>query len=212
MNAPFVKALAALSLLWGFYGLHAQQEQSATPDFSCSTFPADLSESDQVARYGQENVTTALVTGADDPRFEGTVLFPKLADARVEIAWYDVKTKQNAMWIRIQGQRSRWRLPNGIALGDDLLGVERRNGFPFRLSSFSVEGQGTVRSWGRGRVQNVDAERCRVRISFQPKRDGTDDPLLMRQVVQGREFSSGHPAMQAINPQVRAIWITHPLR
>jgi len=45
-----------------------------------------LSESDLVARYGQENVTTALVTGADDPAFEGTVLFPKLEDARVEIA------------------------------------------------------------------------------------------------------------------------------
>jgi hypothetical protein len=212
VDAPFVKALAALILLWGFCSHSAQQKQNATLDFSCSTFPADLSESDLVALYGQENVTTALITGADDPPFEGTVLFPKLDDARVEIAWHDVKTKQNAMWVRIQGQRSRWRLPNGIALGDDLLGVERRNGFPFRLSSFSVEGQGVVRSWGRGRIQNMDTERCRVRISFQPNWEGTGDPLLLRQVVQGREFSSGHPAMQTINPSVRAVWIMHPLR
>jgi hypothetical protein len=110
---------------------------------SCSTFPAELSESDLVARYGQENVITAPVTGADDLAFEGTVLFPKLDDTRVEIAWYDVKTKQNAMWIRIQGQRSRWRLPNGIALGGDLLGMERRNGFPFHLSrAFRSKGRG----------------------------------------------------------------------
>ena len=95
MEAPFVKAFAALFLLWGFCGLNAQQEKNATLDFSCSTFSANLSESDLVARYGQENVTTALVTGADDPAFEGTVLFPKLEDARVEIAWYDVKTKQS---------------------------------------------------------------------------------------------------------------------
>jgi len=136
-----VKALAAFFLLWGFSSLNGQQEPNGLLDFSCSTFPADLSASDLVARYGQENVATALVTGADDPPLEGTVLFPKLEDARVEIAWYDVQTKQNAMWIRIQGRRSQWRLPNGIALGDDLVGVERRNGFPFRLSSFSVEGQ-----------------------------------------------------------------------
>jgi hypothetical protein len=212
LDAPFVKALAALLLLWGLSDLNAQQEQNGALDFSCSTFPADLSESDLIARYGQGSVITALVTGADDPSFEGTVLFPNQDDARVEIAWNDAKTKQGAAWVRIQGQRSRWRLPNGIALGDDLLGVERRNGFPFRLSSFSVEGQGTVRSWGRGRIHNADAERCGIRISFQPNWDGTDDPLLVRQVIQGREFSSGHPAMQAINPRVRAIWITHPLR
>ena len=56
-----MKALAVLSLLWGFSSLNAQQEQNGPLDFSCSTFPADLSESDLVARYGQENVTTAPV-------------------------------------------------------------------------------------------------------------------------------------------------------
>ena len=212
MVAPFVKTLAAMFLLCGFSALNAQQEQNATLDFSCSTFPSNLSESDLLSRYGQGNVITAMVTGADDPPFEGTVLFPNDDDGRVEIAWNDPKMKQSPGWVRIRGQRSRWRLPNGISLGDDLLGIERRNGFPFRLSSFSVEGQGTVRSWGRGRIQNSDTEGCRIKISFQPNWDGTDDPMFLRQVVQGREFSSGHPAMQAINPRVRAVWITHPVR
>ena len=212
VDAPFVKSLAALLLLWGFSVLNAQQDQNTRFDFSCSTFPANLSESDLLSRYGQGNVITAMITGADDPSFEGTVLFPNQDDARVEIAWYDAKTKQSPAWVRIRGQHSRWRLPNGIALGDDLLGVERRNGFPFRLSSFSVEGQGTVRSWGRGRIQNADTERCGIKISFQPNWDGTDDPMFLRQVIRGLEFSSGHPAMQAINPRVRAISITYPVK
>jgi hypothetical protein len=76
--------------------------------------------------------------------------------------------KRAVAWIRIQGQRSRWRLPNGIALGDDLQGVKRRNGGPFRLAGFSVEGQGAVRSWGGGRIRSVDAGPCSVKISFQP--------------------------------------------
>jgi hypothetical protein len=187
-------------------------EQNTALDFSCFTFPADLSESNLLSRYGQGNVITSIVTGADDPPFEGTVLFPNQDDARVEIAWKDAQTKQSPAWVRIRGQRSRWRLPNRITLGDALLGVERRNGFPFRLSSFSVEGQGTVRSWGRGRIQNADTERCAITISFQANWDGTDDPMFLRQVTQGRELSSGHPAMQAINPRVRAIWITYPVR
>jgi hypothetical protein len=130
----------------------------------------------------------------------------------VEIAWWDPKTKTKSAWIKIQGGHSRWRLPNGIALGDDLLTIERRNGWPFRLGSFSTEGQGSVQDWGKGRIQNVDAENCSVKISFQRRRDGTEDPGLMRQVVRGRGFSSGHPAMQSLNPRVAAIWITHPPR
>ena len=82
VEAPFVKTLAALLLLWGLPALNAQQEQKATLDFSCSTFPANLSESDLLSRYGQRNIITAMVTGADDPPFEGTVLFPNQDDAR----------------------------------------------------------------------------------------------------------------------------------
>jgi hypothetical protein len=67
VDAPFVKTLAAMFLLWGFSTLNAQQELNATLDFSCSTFPANLSESDLLSRYGQGNVITAVVTGADAP-------------------------------------------------------------------------------------------------------------------------------------------------
>jgi hypothetical protein len=181
-------------------------------DFSCAAFPQGLDESDLVARYGGENVVSAQITGADDAPFGGTVLFPNQEDARVDIAWRDPQQKRAVAWIRIQGQRSRWRLPNGVALGDDLLGVERRNGRPFRLAPLSVEGQGAVRSWSGGRIRNVNAGQCSVKISFQPLRDGTEDPSLMRQLVRGREFSSGHPAMQSINPRMRAIWILNSVR
>ena len=80
------------------------------------------------------------------------------------------------------------------------------------LREFLTEGQGAVQDWGRGRIENGNAENCAVEILFQPRRDGTEDPGVMRQVIRGRGFSSGHPAMQALNPRVAAIWITHPPR
>jgi hypothetical protein len=58
-------------------------------EFSCTTFPPGLSESDLVARYGPENVVSAQIIGADDAPFEGTVLFPDLEGARVDIAWQE---------------------------------------------------------------------------------------------------------------------------
>jgi hypothetical protein len=43
---------------------------------------------------------------------------------------------------------------------------------------------------------------CRLRVNLQPPYDGTIDMDLLRQVRSGREYSSGHPAMQQINPLV----------
>jgi hypothetical protein len=202
-TAAIILALALIAAVSAGTG----SPQIAGLDFSCAAFPADLRDADLVARYGRENVTDAMIVGSDDAPFPGTVLFADNPDMRVEVAWTDPATKVSPLWVRIKGERSRWRLRNGITLGDDLISVERRNGFPFRLASLSTEGQGSVRSWGKGRIESVDTPTCAVKISFQPRRDGTDDPQSMRQVVQGRELSSGHPAMQKLNPRVRAIWI-----
>jgi hypothetical protein len=35
------------------------------------------------------------------------------------------------------------------------------------------------------------------------------DPGVHRQVLRGPEFSSGHPAMQAINPRVATLTVGH---
>ncbi len=104
---------------------------------------------------------------------------------------------------------SRWRTPNGLAIGDDLLTIERRNGRPFRLAGFSSEvGHGDLRNWEGGRLGNIP--NCNIGITFQP-RSSTEDGSLIRQVTSLSQVSSGHPAMQTINPKVVALWIRHPM-
>jgi hypothetical protein len=92
----------------------------------------------------------------------------------------------------------------------DLLDIERRNGWPFRLRALTeAEGLGIIHSWGQGRLRDADDEGCTVRISLQPRGDRPIDQSLYRQVSSGTDFSSGHPAMQAINPRVASLWVTH---
>lgn len=136
-------------------------------------------------------------------------MFPDRDDMRVEIVWWDPESKTKPYWVRTRGANSRWQMPNGITVGTDLLTIERANGWPFRLAALSTEGQGVIRSWGHGRFKRSDADGCTLRITLFPTGGQNVNPLLARQVLRGREFSSGHPAMQALNPRVVSIFVTH---
>jgi hypothetical protein len=166
-------------------------------DFSCATFHAFLTESELIAKFGGENVTTGPVFGADDGTIDGTILFANRDDAKVEIAWSDPERKQNPLWIVVRGERSRWRTPNGLTIGNDLRTIERRNGWPFRLAGFTSEAHGILRDWGIGRLGNTP--NCDIKVSFQPRAD-LQEVSLLRQVTSLPQVSSGHPALQKINP------------
>lgn len=206
-----MSAFLTLLLISGVHHADARQLQAGAFAFTCAAFPAELSELDLVARYGRENVVHASVFGSDDGPQDGTVLFPETEDARLEIVWRNQESRTSPRWIKTVG--SRWTTASGIRVGTDLLTVERANGRPFRLAGFQTEAQGAVKSWGNGRLgQPADAGGCVVRIHFQPGYDGTEDVGLVRQVRSGREYSSGHPALQKLNPRVVVIWVTYPLR
>jgi len=181
-------------------------------EFSCASFPADLSEAALVERFGGANVRRAPVVGADDGPQGGAVVYDG-SPMQIEMVWWDVDTRTQLAWVRTRELDSPWRTPKGIAIGMDLVTLERRNGWPFRLRGLAgPEGRGIVRSWGRGRLESSDSEGCRLSISLQPTGERRVDPALYGQVAQGREFSSGHPAMQAINPQVVELIVSHDPR
>jgi hypothetical protein len=188
----------------------APRAQESLPAFSCATFPLETSHAGLAARFGADNVTTSPVYGFDDGPTDGTVLFPDDSTARVEIIWRDPESKSRARWIMVRGEHSRWRAPNGITLGTGLRTLERMNGRPFRLAGFRNEISGRVRSWGGGRLEPEDREACTLTVSLylRPGDDKPGDPL--KQVAQGTNYSSGHPAMQALNPRVVALVLEYP--
>jgi len=183
------------------------QSPSAVREFSCEAFPRELSEAGLIARYGRENVRPGGVVGSDDGPQDGAIVFPDQEDLKLEIIWADPGLRQTIDTIRTRGTGGRWQSPDGIAVGMDLKTIEQRNGWPFRLSRFWGEGYpGGVLSWGNGRLKTQGSGSCAVNIYLLPVERTAIDPAIRRQ-LNVREFSSGHPAMQALNPRVYQMLI-----
>ncbi len=187
-----------------------QEPPTRSGEFSCAAFPAPIQESDLVERFGEDQVIADSVTGSDDGPFIGTVVHPETPAARIEVAWRGVGAGRTASWLRVQYHGSGWASAEGVRIGDTLLDVEEANGWPFRMSGFVQAGWGGgVTSWGEGRFSSDTLESCRAVIIFQPPYDGSTPSWAMRQAAHLRDVSSGHPAMQAINPRVVAIWLLY---
>jgi hypothetical protein len=163
--------LACTALAIAGASSHTLARQARDPRFlfSCSVFTSSLTEADLRARFGPENVTTGSVpdpNGAEGDRTEGTILFEKDPDARLEISWTDQAGKRRPFRIAQMGSRGRWRTSTGITLGTDLKTVEKLNRRPFRLYGMGFDLQGSVVSWSGGLLEAQSTADCRVGIAL----------------------------------------------
>ena len=184
--------------------------QDTSLELSCLVFSPRTSEADLIARFGARNVTAAPVIGMDDGATGGTILFADSPDARAEITWRDSLTKQQLGSVIVRGAATRWRLRNGVVVGTDLKTLERANARPFRIAGLSTEAQGRVISWAGGALEQDSASAgCVAYVHLQPPSETTENFPLVRQVRSGREYSSAHPALQALNPRVVLIRLSY---
>jgi hypothetical protein len=165
-----------LAISTGLAAMPTRVMQEPPTDFSCVSFPTNLNEAVLVDRYGRDNVRRAPVWGSDDGPRDGVVVFDGSAK-KLEAVWWDPGTNARLHWIRTREAGGPWQAPGGISIGLDLRMIERRNGRPFRLAGLAgPEGRGIIRSWGGGRLPDVEAQGCRVAISLQPSSETRVDP------------------------------------
>ena len=210
---PAVGRVLAGALLTCAIGFAQPQTSQSSLSFSCETFAPSIGEWDLVNRFGAAHVRSGLVPrgGAEGDWNPGTLLFADAPDRFVQLYWRDRTAKRWPDWVRLRGRFSAWRTPAGITLGADLKTVERLNGHPFRLSGFGTDVGGTVTSWLGGRLEGDDADGCSIRFRFNPDVASLDPQTrsMLNQVTGGRDFSSGHPAMQALNPRIEEAFISY---
>lgn len=205
--------VVGVTLVTGFVGAARQPVGGEPLPFSCETFSPAVSAAQLQKRFGAKHVQTAPVPwgGAEGDYNEGTVLFGDDPSARVEIFWNDAAVKRMPEWVSVRGDRSRWRTPAGITLGTDLRKIETLNGRPFRLLGFGTDVSGTVMSWSGGRLSAQDTPDCRVRLRLSVPSEATGNgrnPLFL-QLTGEREFSSGDPSMQSLNPAVYELLLQY---
>jgi hypothetical protein len=103
---------------------------------SCALFPADLNAQRLSRRFGAVNVVSREINLGEGDTAPGTVLFPDDRLRRVEIAWEDQRGQRQPQVIRVSGDETLWRTPQGITLRTTLEQVRRLNGKPVRILSF----------------------------------------------------------------------------
>ena len=173
--------------------------------FGChAPFTSELTEERLVEIFGARNVQAGEFEFAEGLNEPGAVVFPDAPEDKIQVFWRDGAARSNPRVVRVRGERTRWRTADGITIETDLKTVERFNGKPFRLLGFGWDYSGTVMSWASGRLASNDAGTCRVRMRLTPPSWSRE----VRQVIGEREFSSGHPAMQALNPRVYELLLS----
>ena len=171
------------------------------------TFPPNTTANSLSERFGIENVGSREILIGEGEYEKGTVVFGDSSD-QVEILWKDAEQKSVPRLISITGSSSQWKTRNGLSLGDALLSVENINRKPFRLLGFGWDYSGTLVSWSGGALETSTSTQCQVNVRFLPDQPALDSQWY-RQVLGDREYSSDHPAMQALNPRIYEIWLEY---
>lgn len=208
-------ALFALVLVLGA-APHDKPKMLAPLRLTCgadSTIQATTTPEDLERRFGKENVKDGDIYVGEGSSEPGTLLFPGDAEKEIGIIWRGSGGRKHPATVRtfvhfeqrasdhyeeVAQRTTAWKGPGGITIGTDLKAVERLNRRPFRLTGFGWDGSGTVLSWGGGRLAS-EGSGCYLMLRFTPP----EQMIPETKPVTGSEiFSSGHPAMQKVNPTV----------
>ena len=201
-------ALILLGLCLGVRPVVAQE----TRVLACEMVLAPEASAASLSQYfGVANVQSGPISVGEGEYERGTVLFAGSPQDRVEVLWKDREAQRAPRRVRIFGATSRWRTPLGVTLGVDLRTLERINRRPFRLAGFAWDFGGTETSWEGGLLESSTSAPCVVGVRLAPALplDEGEQQRWYRQVLGDRDFSSGHPAMQALQPQIYEVWLDY---
>lgn len=190
---------------------YAQPSYRIVPRVRVGAITPDASESELRRIYGRRNVRSTRVSIGEGEYEPGTVVYPNDPLRMIEIIWKDAGRRRYPQRIQLTGERSVWTTRHGISLGTSLKELERINGRPFVLTGFGWDYEGTVVSWGGGRLER-EFERGGRTVLLRLG-DQTDKRVAVEDagsVAGDRDFPSNNRAMQQINPKVYQLIIEFP--
>ena len=197
-------AACILGYVDGVPAQHATSDWLIVPGERVGSITAATSEATLITLFGAENVEPVDVYLGEGFTEPGAAVYPSDPTQRVEVVWRD-DAHTGPKEVRLTGESSKWKTAEGISLGSTLQEIERLNGSPFRLAGFAFDYGGTITDCGAGRLSIlgcVNRSQARlVVLRLSPSGEARSRPDY-RQVLGDRDFSSGHPAMQVLNPSV----------
>jgi len=199
-----------------FVVLQIQTAGQTKSDLSWTIDPEGISgqitktttEADLKRIFGEQNVQDHEVYLGESNFEKGTALYPGDPQNLIAILWKDDQGKRFPKEVFVGGiengnyaARSLWQTTYGIGLGMSLKSLEKINRRPFRLAGFGWDDEGTVHSWSGGILEKAFGSKSGRKVFIRLNPDNSH-LAEVRQVSGDADFSSGHPAMQTINPQI----------
>lgn len=218
----FKRRAAVLLLLIGFPAAHTFAAQPAStndwtivPGQRVGPIVVDTSEEKLRELFGAGNVERKDIDIGEGETEPGTVVFPDAA-RQLKILWLAPATRDRIKEIRISGDKSSWKTNKGITLGTALKQIEKLNGRPFSLMGFAWDYSGTIVDCNGGRLKELgctdpnDAARTlrgrNLVLRLAPAKNFEQmtaiESKAYNEVMGETVFSSGHFAMQTLNPKV----------
>lgn len=154
-----------------------------------------VTKPDDLARiYGAANVKIAKMTPRDGGEEESPGAFVyQMTDDALQIGFSD--DGKRILTVTVLGKT--WKSKEGLRLGTPIEQLERINGGPFQLYGFGWDFGGQV--FANGRALRT------YEIFLAPTVDGGS---ARGQVTGEGKFSSRHPAMMVLRPEVNLITVT----
>ncbi len=151
--------------------------------------------------YGEENIKVTKIEVGEGFEKPGVIVYPNSSEKRLEIIW-DKRQKPEVVVLR--GEKTIWHTAEGITLGTSLKELEKLNRGKFTLMGFGWDYEGAVVSWEHGLIEEKYNKKPRflLGIMLAPKTHNYDSSVEC-----DGKFSSQHPVMQKLNPEIYAIRI-----
>lgn len=204
MSMKKLPTVFCIILLIGVVNAFAQVSFQIVPGVKAGAITARTTEADLRRIYGSRNVLIEEVGIGEGETVPGAIIYPNDPTRRLEIVWKDAKGKKNPDYVQFSGEKSLWKITNGVTLGTSLKTLEKMNGRAFTLLGFEWDYAGTVTSWKGGKLaRTFGKNRDIVTLLLNPPNYENSALQKDYEAVSGDvEFSSKHKSMQKINPVV----------
>lgn len=173
---------------------------------------SNTTDSEITALFGPNNVRREKVHVGEGFFEEATLVYPDDPSRRLAIVRSPQPNgNQTAIYVCFEARNPpcRWKTAEGVSLGTTLKQLEAINRRPFLIAGFGWDWEGTIVGYPGGRLAERYEGRGRLILRLRPKPDNPSSRVA-RQVLGDKFFSSGHPAMQALNPAVYQVVLEFP--
>jgi hypothetical protein len=174
--------------------------------FSCTgVFGPDSSEALLKQTYGEANVVTGMVPGAEGEEMLATTVFPNDPDKTMQFAWMNDDTREGLGFVDLPPSIEG---PHGVRVGMSVAEVVAINGKPFNIGGFWWD-YGGYAQIDEGTLANGELTTCFLSLRFSPGEDYPQD--LDVSAVSGEvSIPADEPLLEKLDTRLSVVSVSYP--